>query len=305
MLKYSDIKNRPNVFNSFTGYRIEEFLKLLPSFAEAYKESVLEKDKKRKSPRKRCLGGGRKAIINTIEDKFLFILFYFKFYPIQEVLGYFFGISQAQANEWIHRLTPVLNSALGYERELPERKTSNVEKILAECPSLEFIIDGTERPIQRPKDKEGQKKYYSGKKKRHTIKNIVITEKNTKKVKFLSNTYEGKRHDKSIADEENYDFPRESKVWKDTGFQGYEPPDVITFQPKKKPKGKELTPEEKEQNRSISKERIGIENSIGGVKIYHIVRDIFRNHRENYNDLVMETACALYNFKVESRLKAA
>lgn len=305
MLIYLDIRNKPNVFNSFTGYRIKEFLKLLPCFSESYKESILEKEKKRKSPRKRCSGGGRKPTLNTMEDKLLFILFYFKFYPIQEVLGYFFGISQPQANEWIHRLTSVLNRALGYEKELPERKTYNVERILSKCPSLEFIIDGTERPIQRPKDKESQRKYYSGKKKCHTIKNIVITEKDTKKVKVLSNTYEGKKHDKSIVDEENYNFPRGSKLWKDTGFQGYEPQDIITFQPKKKPKCKELTPEEKEQNRSISKERIGVENSIGGVKIYHIVRDIFRNHKRDYNDLVMETSCGLYNFKVQSRLKSA
>jgi hypothetical protein len=51
-----------------------------------------------------------------MEDKLLFILFYFKFYPIQAVLGYFFGLSQAQANEGIHRLTPVLHTALGYRK---------------------------------------------------------------------------------------------------------------------------------------------------------------------------------------------
>ena len=228
-------------------------------------------------------------------------MFYFRFYPTQEALGYFFGIGQTQANEWIHRLTPILNEALGYEQQLPARKPATIEQVLKECPGLEFIIDGTERPIQRPKDKDRQKKYYSGKKKRHTVKNIVITDKKTGKIKGLSKTYEGKRHDKSIVDEERYRFPDGSKVWKDTGFQGYEPANTSTYQPKKKPKVGELTDDEKEMNKQIARERIGVEHSIRGIKIFRIVRDIFRNHKKKFDDLVMETACGLHNMRVEYR----
>jgi hypothetical protein len=71
-------------------------------------------------------GGGGTIELATMEDKLIFILFYFKFYPIQALLGYFFGLSQAQANEWIHRLTPVLHTALGYRKELPTRTPSRV-----------------------------------------------------------------------------------------------------------------------------------------------------------------------------------
>jgi hypothetical protein len=86
---------------------------------------------------------------------------------------------------------------------------------------LEFIIDGTERRLNRPKDKDAQKEYYSGKKKSHTVKNNVISQRRGKVV-FLSDTYEGKKHDKAIRDEEDYQFPPRSKLWKDSGFQGYE-----------------------------------------------------------------------------------
>jgi hypothetical protein len=88
------------------------------------------------------------------------------------------------------------------------------------------------------------------------------------------------------------------------GFQGYEPEQAITYQPKKKPKGKELTLAEKEQNMAISRERIGVEHSIGGVKVYHIVRDVYRNHRQKFADLIMETACGLYNLRLDYRLAA-
>ena len=58
--------------------------------------------------------------------------------------------------------------------QLPERRAANVAAVLSACPSLEFIIDGTERPINRPKDKEKQKSYYNGKKKSYTVKNNII-----------------------------------------------------------------------------------------------------------------------------------
>jgi hypothetical protein len=115
----------------------------------------------------------------------------------------------------------------------------------------------------------------------------------------LSPTYEGKRHDKKIADEENPTFPQDSSLYKDTGFQGYEPQGVQTFQPQKKPRGQELTLEQRAQNTLISKVRIVIEHIIAGIKRCHIVKDLFRNTKEMYDDLVMEIACGLHNFRVE------
>jgi len=118
---------------------------------------------------------------------------------------------------------------------------------------------------------------------------------------YLSQTYEGKRHDKKIVDGEAPVIPKGISLYKDTGFQGYEPEGVNTFQPLKKPKGKELTPEQKEENRLISKIRVLIEHVISGVKRCRIVKDIFRNTAYLYDDLVMEVACGLHNFRVHCR----
>ena len=87
----------------------------------------------------------------------------------------------------------------------------NPEEFLTRCPSLDFIIDGRERGINRPKHKESQKENYSGKQKTHTVKNNIITHMNGKVV-FLSDAYEGKKHDKKIADEEEYKFPSGSQL---------------------------------------------------------------------------------------------
>jgi hypothetical protein len=304
MIRYSKIQNKPRILRSLTGLTLPAFLELLETFTYAYEQALKKEEEKRTKARQRQWGAGRKATICNMADKLLFILFYFRVYPTQEALGFFFGFGQPQANEWVHRLTPVLNAALRYEKQLPARKAADVERVLAECPALEFIIDGTERPIQRPKDPKRQKECYSGKKKRHTVKNVVITEKRTGKIKALSKTVEGKKHDKTATDDQQYRYPDKSSIWKDTGFQGYEPQNTTTYQPKKKPRDGELTQEEKDKNRTISQQRIFVEHSIGGVKICRIVHDIFRNHKPDYEDLVMETACGLHNLRIDYRAAA-
>ena len=304
MIKFHHLKKNLVAFQSFTGLSVAAFYELLPSFERAYEHDLDQRDKERMQKRKRERGGGRNGALPHIEDKLLFILFYFRVYPTQELQGYLFGMGQTQAGEWVHRLTPILNRALGYEKQLPARKAQDIAQVLQMCPDLEFIIDGTERPIRRPKDKAKQKEYYSGKKGRHTVKNNVVTERPTKKVKVLSATCEGKKHDKKLADEQAISFPKGSKVWKDTGFQGYEPKGVTTYQPMKKPKGKELTTEQKQTNKELSKERIGVEHSIGGIKVFGIVHGVFRNFRQGFVDLVMETACGLHNWRLDFRLTA-
>ena len=163
-----------------------------------------------------------------------------------------------------------------------------------------FWHDGTERPIQRPKDPEEQQEYYSGKKKCHTLKNLlVITE--TCQIGFLSHTSEGKASDKSLAELSGYTLPPGSCLYQDKGFQGFCLQDVTIVQPKKKPPGGELTPPEKATNRRISSIRIRIEHVIGGVKRYRIVKDTIRLLKDGLRDAVMETCCGLHNFRLQYR----
>lgn len=302
MIRFEQLKNKPALLKCLTGLSVEGFMGLLPAFEQAYAVALDQRDGALITARERARGAGQKGAMPQIADKLVFILFYFRVYPVQVAQGFFFGMGQPQANEWIHRLSPVLWAALGYDLQLPARTPRDIKAVLEACPGLEFILDGTERPIRRPGDKARQKTNYSGKKKRHTRKNNVIIDKRSRKIRGLSPTVEGNRHDKKLADEMGDIFPPGSKVWKDTGFLGYEPAYVLTFQPKKKPKGRELTPDEKASNTLISKERIGIEHSLGGVKVFRIVHDVFRNVREGFDDLAMEIACGLHNFRLEHPL---
>lgn len=164
MLTYAELKKNATRFLSMTGLTTEEFEAMLPSFCEAWDEDVAARATGKQRIRK--AGGGRKPTLKNEADKLLFILVYIKLYPIQEAQGAFFGMSQSQTNEWIQRLTPILQSTLGKENVLPERDPSTLDELLSTYDLLEFTIDGTERRKQRPKDNEKQKEYYSGKKKR-------------------------------------------------------------------------------------------------------------------------------------------
>jgi hypothetical protein len=118
---------------------------------------------------------------------------------------------------------------------------------------------------------------------------------------FLSPTYEGRIHDKTIAELEGYRVPPGSCLYQDMGFQGYFLAGVTVIQPKKKPRGGELTPPEKAANRRISSIRIRIEHAIGGVKRYRIVKDKIRLLKDGMRDTIMETCCGLHNFRLQYR----
>jgi hypothetical protein len=301
MMNFEKIQTRPRVFQQLTGLTLAAFQSLLADFLQAYDQDLQERDQRRSTPRQRHPGGGRKGVLSTAADQLVFLLFYFRHYPTQETLAFLFGFSQGQACYWIHRLTPIVHRALGSQLQLPTRPPADLHKVLTACPGLEFLIDGTERPIRRPKDRQRRHDDYSGKKKQHTKKNIVITDKATGQIQGLGQTQPGRKHDKACIDEDGYTFPAGSTVYKDSGFQGYEPEDVTTYQPKKKPRGKDLTAEEKEANRLISRIRVKVEHSIGGVKIFRIVHDTFRNIKNGFVDLVMETACGLFNLRLDFR----
>ena len=234
MLEYAKLKRDRRKFLALTGLTLKEFRALLPEFSEAYQRRYESAKTRAGRKRKRQVGGGRTGKLSTIEQKLLFILVYQKTYPLQVVMGELFDLSQASANEWIHRLLPVLQDALTALGVMPERDGSQfAQAARRQHEGADYIIDGTERRRQRPKKPEKQALHYSGKKKLHSDKNVVIVNTRTKRVGYLSPTYAGQTHDKKLADREQIAYPRKATLYKDTGFQGYEPNVQRSLQPKK------------------------------------------------------------------------
>ena len=112
---------------------------------------------------------------------------------------------------------------------------------------------------------------------------------------------EGKRHDKRMADESSYRLPSGSYLLQDTGFQGFKLDDIFILQPKKKPRGKELTEEEKLANQNISRVRVRIEHVMSGIKRCRIVKDRNRNWLKGFRDRIILIACGLHNLRLKFR----
>jgi hypothetical protein len=236
MLSYNKLKDRPRDFLAATGLTSEEFQKLLPAFQAAYDQQYPNELTRAGKPRQRRVGGGAKGMLPRFEDKLLFILVYQKTNPLQTMHTLQFDLSQPQANYWIHQLLPVLQhalAALGLAPERDARRLPTNPLALEGAPAT--AIDGTERRRQRPADAQLQKEHYSGKKRTHTDKNIIVVNEMSGKVVYLGPTVAGKTHDKKAAEEAKMGYPPNATLDKDTGFQGYEPERVLTTQPKKSP----------------------------------------------------------------------
>lgn len=234
MIHFTELKRDRRKFLALTGLTLKEFNALLPAFATDYERQYPQNRTKTGRKRRRQRGGGRRGALVTIEQKLLFILVYQKTYPLQVVMGELFGMSQSGANQWIHLLLPVVRNALNAIGVMPERdghQFARTERHTNE--PREYIIDGTERRRQRPKNPEKQALFYSGKKKAHTNKNLLIVNTRSKRVGYLSPTGAGKTHDKKMADREQIAYPKRAVLHKDTAFQAYEPEGVQTHQPKK------------------------------------------------------------------------
>ena len=293
---------KAKLLRSLTTLAPGEFERLLVAFDTAWQAQRGERTHAGQARRRR-LGGGSKGTLPTSRAKLFFVLFYFKCYPLQEVMSVLFGMSQGQVSHWVSVLTPLVNEALGSELLLPARRPADLETLLKEVPALRLlVIDGAERPIRRPKNKDDQKKNYSGKKKSHRKKNLLVTAE--RRVVYLSTTATGSVHDKKLADESDLSFPADTLVLKDTGFQGYEPPECDTLQPKKKPRGRELHPIQKTINQVISRVRVTVEHAIAGIKRCRIVADTFRCWRRGLVDEVMLAASGLQNLRVLTRQSA-
>lgn len=124
-----------------------------------------------------------------------------------------------------------------------------------------------------------------------------------KKVLYLGQTYEGSVHDKKIADEAAIEFEKTIELLQDSGFQGYTPKNAVVVMPVKKPKGKELTDAQKQENKMKASQRVLVEHAIGGIKIWRIVKDKIRSYRHKLRDEVMLIACGLHNFKIKYAIK--
>lgn len=306
MITYTALKSRPNIFYRLTGHREEEFISILDKFHSSYGEYL--RGKQFNPKRIRAFGAGRPSHLVTLEDKLLFILVYVRTYPLLFLHGLMFNLSESNACFWVHEYLPLLDKALGYAHKKPVRQRGrNLEELIAQFPELielGFLGDGTERPTRKPKNQLNRKSWYSGKKKHHTRKNILLVRPDNQEILYLGKTRDGSVHDKTAIEEEQLSVGKRKKpipIGLDLGFEGLSIKGLKPILPNKKPKGRDLSDTQKSQNRTLSQIRVRVENAICGVKRSHSVADTYRNIKTGFDDLLMSVACGLHNVRVAYR----
>lgn len=284
---------------ALTGCALTMLQELLPLFEIVFGEAIASRIPT--SQRLRAVGGGKRGVLKTTEDKLIYILIYLKAYPTFDVLSSIFGIDRAPACRRVHQLLPILEATLGRKIVLPERKITSIEEFYEKFPEAkDVLIDGAERPIQKPKDQKKRKKVYSGKKKTTTRKHVVISTPD-KRILVLGKSKTGRRHDRRIAERQQLieNIPPNVTAWMDSGFIGADRLHKNSQICSKATKNHPLSTTQKENNKVISAFRIPVEHAIGGMKRMGAAADIWRNRIGGMDDHVMLISAGLWNFYLE------
>lgn len=285
---------------ALTGLDGPAFLQLEDRFAVVLAGELAEHTRAGKR-RQRAAGAGRKGVLPRVRQKLFFILFYLKAYPTQDVMGYFFGLSQPQVCARVSQWLPLLQTLL--DVELPARHGRDLAQVLAQLPEVkEVLIDGTERPIARPEHKGRRDRHYSGRRKRTTVKNVVATAGG--RVVLLTPTVAGRRHDKAEADRARLRLDDSMRLLGDSGFQGYKAGAARVCTPRKKPRERPLHWRHRHANRKLARERVPVEHALASVKRLGILRQPLRAKRSTTADLAMLIGCGLHNYRIDLAAEA-
>lgn len=276
------LRQRPQLFFRLSGIRLSDFDTLLLKITPLWHE--FEKQRLSRKNRKRAIGGGRQYELE-LSEQLLVCLIYYRTYTSHVFMGLLFDISSPTVWRRIRAMTILL---AGHFR-MPERCVQlNAEE---KDDLLYLMIDGTERPIQRPSKPSKRKEKYSGKKKRHTVKHQVITD-NNKRILAVGPMQKGSKHDKKIYDESQIIKPPDMIVLGDTGYLG-----TGLEIPIKKHKNKEMQQQDRDYNQWHSRLRIGVEHAIGRMKKFNIFSDILRGN--GLVNLIAKNIAALANINLK------
>ncbi|WP_347242570.1 transposase family protein [Nostoc sp. FACHB-888] len=228
------------------------------------------------------------------KEQIILTLVYLRHLTTFQLLGIQFGVSESTANDtfnyWLPNLGELLPSSLLGQIK---KNASDYEQVIEMLTEYELIVDSYEQVRERPRDNKEQKKYFSGKKSNHTFKSQIIILPNGSDIVDIVAGEPGPKSDITIFREYRSEFDPKQRFKGDKAYVGE---DLITT-PIKKPKNRELTTEQKEQNKVLSAKRIFVEHRIRSVKIFRVVQDRFRLNAKKYQQVIL-TICGLVRLRI-------
>src|SRR4051812_19808492 len=279
-------KSTPAALPPLTGPPPDKIDRVLADLGPRYQHA--DTRRKDRPGRKRKPGAGRKHAL-PLADRLLMLLIYYRTYTTHALLGFLFGVDDSAVCRNINPLQPLLAGIF----RIPERRV-----VLDPEDIRELFFDATERPTRRPG--VGQREFYSGKKKRHTIKTQVVVVRRTKppgpgaeprtvRIAAVCPSVPGKMHDKKLYDRSRVVAPPAARRMGDTAYIGT-PLEV----PTRKPRGGKLTDGQKEENRRISRRRVVAEHGIGKMRVWRVAAERYRNPVGRHT-LIMKNVAGLHN----------
>jgi hypothetical protein len=221
--------------------------------------------------RRRAPGGGAKRRLSPAQEVVM-VLIYLRHNVAHEVVGQLFGVSADTSENLFHEIVPVLRQLCPANRFDAEKRWKKGEPSWKPDEVDRILIDSFETSVPRPSKEPQQKRLYSGKKKRHTLKTQVVTDPSGE-ILAVDAGHRGPAADKTIYVESDVreQFPNATKQ-ADKGYRGATDVEM----PHRKPRGGELTSEQREENKQMASVRVHVEHGIRRVKAFKIVRENYR-----------------------------
>ncbi len=294
ILRYERLQRFPSVFKSMTGLHVVQFDALttdvLPRFHAA------ELARLNRPTRQRAIGGGPGFDLDP-RNQILLTVIWLRLYPIHEVLAYLFGVSDTTVGRVITRVLPLLEASGQDTMRLPDpgrKRRRSLDALLSDTPDLAVVIDTFEQPVQRPQERKLADTYYSGKKKRHTLKSQVAVDEETGQVVDVPESVRGPAADIKVLEASKLleRLPEGVGAIGGLASVGIEKlhPQGLGAAPRRKPRGKERPAEDVCYNRAFSKRRIVVEHTIGRMRRFQSITQLDRNHREQHTARVRAVA---------------
>lgn len=304
-MRYHSLAQRPRHFHNFTGFKVDEFIKLAETVRNDWQEI---RSSGFKQERLRRLGGGSKPKLSQLEDRLLVYCVYAKLYLPYILMEYLFGVDESTVCRTVKEMTKLLGQKIIVRRG--GKRISTLEELKEVFPDLdEVLVDATEQRINRPEKKRARKKYHSGKKKDFTLKEQIMATKK-KIILHVADSSPGRIHDykyfKTTRLGKWLEDNPQIKARMDLGYLGankdYPNADIV-LPVKRSRRKKRLTRSEKIMNTKKAKARITVENAIANLKKFRILADKYRNLKEHYS-ATFKSVCFLSNFRTLERLPA-
>lgn len=303
IMRYENLNQHPGVFLSMTGLRVSEFDQMYRDILPAYQAA--EARRLDRADRQRAVGGGLSPELDA-RDQILLTVIWLRIYPTNEVLGYLFGVSDSTVSRIIHRVLPVLEQGGRDTMRMPDpgrKRRKQLDNLLTDIPELAVVIDSFEQKVQRPRDPDEQKGHYSGKKKTHTLKSQVAVDEESGRIVDVSESVPGPTPDICLLDRSGLlnRLPEGLAALGDAGYQGIDKRHPRGHSPRKKPRGKDRSPEDVAYNHAFSCRRIIVENTIGRARRYQAITQPDRHHRQHHTARVCAVV-GLVNRQIATRL---